>query len=284
MLATRLRGSSWARGTTASLALALALNVTDATAATSSAVQPGDFEQLIADADGHADAGRDAEALEAYADAFDAMPEELKTSEVGEFVALATAKAALADFDSREDPASLERAQDVLEQFIEVADAAGLSVEAAKDLLAEIVTRIPEDEPEPDDEFEQEVELEDPSDDPPPPRRGLALGLLGGGAAAAVAGLGLVIAGTRQVPWYEQKLEEGGWATDDPGYDDQIASAERIRNIDLGLGAALLVVGVGLGVGGGVLLARGRGGSESRASLTPSLRRHGGGLALRVDF
>ena len=73
---------------------------------------------------------------------------------------------------------------------------------------------------------------------------------------AVLAGVGLMIAGARQVPWYEAKLEGEGWMPTDEGYDQEIADAERIRNLDLGLGAGALVVGLGLGITGAVFLAK----------------------------
>lgn len=286
----RKRRKPFARTLAAGLALTLALP-----AAVARAAPQGDFEQLIAQADGHADAQRHADALQTYVAAFDAMPDELKGSEVGEFVALAAAKAAKADYQEREDEQALAQGRGVLTRFIEQASGVqgAPSVEPAKERLAELDALVPPERPEPvevappepaPEEVEPAAEEVEPVDRRSVRRRKVALGLIIGGGVAAVAGLSLTLVGTRQVPWYEQQLAQGGWTPETMGYAEQIQSAERIRDIDIGVGIALIVVGVGVGVGGGVLLAKNRRGADSRASVVPSLRRDGVGLTLRLAY
>ena len=121
MLAKRSRmlerriGAPWGLVTSVAVALSLIGGVPAAHAA---AAPDGDFEQLIAEADAHAVAGRHAEALESYAAAFEAMPTDLRISTVGEFVALEAGQAAVEDFRARGDAASLVRGQTVLRMFL----------------------------------------------------------------------------------------------------------------------------------------------------------------------
>lgn len=287
----RKRRNPLVRGLVFGLALALALPVTGLSAR---AAPQDDFEQLIAEADGHADAKRHADALRTYVAAFDAMPDELKRSEVGEFVALAAAKAAKSDYQERQDEQALLQGRQVLTRFIGLASgvAGAASVGAAEAHLAELDALMPsersdadEDEAAPPDALDIEpTPVTEPVDEPPPRRRALALGLLIGGGVAAVTGLSLTLVGARQVPWYEARLAERGWTPETMGYAEELANAERVRNIDIGVGVTLLVVGVGVGVGGGILLAKDRSKGGARASVVPSLRRDGTGLTARVSF
>jgi hypothetical protein len=249
------------------------------------------FEQLIAEADTHASEGRPQEALAAYGTAFSSMPPELRTSEVGEFVALAAAEAAMADYEQRKDKRSLEQGRMVLLTFVGQVDSAGpdapVSIDAAKAQLAKLDAMMPKPEPvqdqapppTPEPEPEPAVDMADTPD-----RSRLGLGLAVGGGVAVLAGVGLVIAGIRQVPWYEQKLMNEGWLTDDVGYAEQLEGAERTRNIDLGVGVGLAVVGVGLAVGGGVLLSRSRGGAGGSVAITPTIGRDHGLLTVQGRF
>lgn len=286
----RKRRNPLVRGLVLGLALTLALPEIVVHAAPA-----GDFEQLMSEADGHADAGRHADALRTYIAAFDAMPVELQVSEVGEFVALAAAKAAMADYQERQDALSLTRGRVVLAKFIELAGNAegAASADAASARLAELDAMVPAESEEPDDAEVTPVASPadtepapsaEPVDEPSSRRRALGLGLVIGGGAAAAAGLGLTIAGARQVPWYEQQLADRGWTPQTPGYDEEISDAQRIRNIDIGIGVALLLVGVGLSVRGGVLLAKERRGPGPRASVVPSIRRDGVGLVTQLSF
>jgi hypothetical protein len=230
------------------------------------AAAPGlDYERLIAEADGHASEGRHAQALRAYSEAFRSMPLELKVSGVGEFVAVAAGKAAIDDYQARAEVESLEQGRMILLAFIGATQSADPALEpppldGAKERLAEIDALMPKtaDAPSgPPPAAPGEDRSEDPApEDVAPDRSGLGLGLAVAGGVATLAGLGLVIAGVRQVPWYEAKLASEGWMTTDDGYDQQIADAERIRNVDLGLGAGILVVGLGVGITGAVLLAK----------------------------
>lgn len=279
----RHRATPWARGSAAGLSIALAIALVSPPV--TATVEPVDFEQLIESAGHSADAGQHAEALDAYTSAFEAMPNEYKRNDIGEFVVVSAAKAALADFEAHGDPTALERARTVLTAFIDLAAGTEQSTEAAEARLAEIDQAMP---PPPVDESEAFLEPPptEPEPEPPPARRGPALGLLVGGGAAVLAGVVLGVAGAQQVPWYEQKLADRGWETTDPGYDDQIAAAERVRAIDLGVGIGLAAVGIGLAVGGGVVLAHSKRDSDStaRASLLPTPQLRGGGLALRLEF
>lgn len=259
------------------------------------AAPEGDFEQLIAEADAHVDQGRHDEALSAYTRAYRAMPAELQVSGVGEFVAMAAGKAALEDFAARGDRRSLEQARDVLRAFVTAAQTADPQLspaptDAASQRLAEIDAQLgsgpPPSEPPPltDDAGDEPSAAPPPEPDAPPDRSRAGLALAVSGGVAALAGVGLLVAGARQVPWIERKLDEQGWQPTDEGYDDQIADAERVRAIDLGLGAAALVVGVGLGVTGAVLLARSKRAKPGSVAVAPALGPGIAGLTTTVRF
>lgn len=281
------------RGLATAAALAVALA---ATGPVHAAAPKPDFEQLIAQADEHTSAGRHAEALRSYTEAFRVMPQSLKSSGVGEFVALGAGSAAIEDFRARGDRTSLADGRLVLMSFIGAAKRADPAtspapIDSAKERLAEIDALMPTAgdtavAPTPAVEADEtDAPPEAPRDDAPAPdRSGLGIGLVVAGGVATLAGLGLVIAGARQVPWYEAKLASQGWTPTDEGYDAQIADAERVRNLDLGLGAAVLVVGVGLGIGGAVVLAkqRKRGGRE--VAVLPVLGRDRAMLGVTARF
>lgn len=221
----------------------------------------GDFEQLVAEADEHAGAGRHQEALGAYAGAFDAMPADQQAGSVGEFVALAAGKAALDAFEADQDPASLEQGRGVLERFIAAAEGAGEPTEAARARLDEIVALIPD--PEPEEQTEPEIVPRDPGPSTTDaPRKGpsktVGIALIAVGGASLLGGVGLMVAGSQQVPWYEDQLASGGWDTTSPEYRAELANAERTRDIDIGVGGALLGVGAALGVAGAVILVKAR--------------------------
>lgn len=265
------------------LAPAVVLAVAVATMPVRAYAAPADFEQRIADADAHANEGRHAEALQAYAEAFAAMPPELKASSVGEFVAMAAGNAAIADFEARGDRKSLETGRMVLLGFVGAAQSAGpgaetAPIDGAKQRLGELDARMPAPETTPADPptpagpppaHEPTPTIES---DTAPDRRGLAIGLAVAGGVGALAGVGLLVAGARQVPWYEARLESEGWQPTDEGYDAEIDQAERIRTIDIGIGAAALVVGVGLGITGAVLLSKRKQGRRTVA-VVPALGR-----------
>ena len=274
------------------LALAVAMGTTGPVRA---AAPKADFERLIARADEQAGQGRHADALRSYAEAFRTMPQDLRGSGVGEFVALAAGNAAIEDFRARGDRASLEDGRTVLRAFILAAKGADpasgpASTDAAKERLAELEALMPEAaeapaEPPPLPESENERPDEPPpsTQDAPPDRSRLGLGLAVGGGVVVLAGVGLMIAGARQVPWYEAKLESEGWEPSDEGYDQQIADAERVRNLDLGLGAGALVVGLGLGITGAVLLAKSK--QRQRAvAVVPVLGRERAMLGVSMRF
>ncbi len=261
-----LRAPSPSRGCARALALCLALGPV---AHARAAAPARDHEQLIAEADELTGQGRHADALTAYAQAFEAMPPALQSSGVGELVAVGAGDAALADFRERGDVGSLERGRAVLLRFAGAVQSASpssspASLDEAKARLAEIEAAMPPADgppatPAPAPDAARDDGPAPATDDAPPERSRVGLGLAIGGGVAVLAGVGLVVAGLRQVPWYEDKLAGEGWQPTDEGYDQQIAQAERTRNVDAGIGAAALVVGVGLGVTGAVLLARGRG-------------------------
>lgn len=263
------------------------------------AAPQADFEQLIARADEHSGQGQHAEALRAYAEAFSMMPAELKASDVGEFVALAAGHAALDDFRARGEPSSLEEGRTVLLSFIEAVDGVNpalqpASTDAARERLAEIDALVPVDPAAPGEsptplDASDTLAMEERRDDTTADerQRRLGIGFVVAGGVAAVTGVGLVIAGSRQVPWYEARLKEEGWTPTDEGYDRQIVAAERVRNIDIGLGAVALAIGVGLGVTGAVFLAmRERNGREAATVSVPVpvLRRDRAMLGIMVGF
>ncbi|MEX1368323.1 MAG: hypothetical protein AB1Z98_34650 [Nannocystaceae bacterium] len=271
--------------------LALALMLAGVGPSARAAAPSGDdFEQLVVQADEHAGAGRHAAALGAYADAFEAMSTELRATPVGEFVALAAGKAALDDFEQREDPAALERGRAVLEQFLAAIEAAAedgdaASSEAARSRLEELVALMPEPEAEPD--------LGDgpaPLAEPKPvaqragPSRTVGIALVAAGGASVLGGIGLVVAGARQVPWYEERLLAEGWDRSFPEFQGELDNARRVRNIDIGIGAALLGVGVGLGVAGGVILAKAGTQAPSAAALSVGVSRRRAMLGARWRF
>lgn len=291
MLPLRLRRRAPLRGLAAAAALAVALAAAGPVRA---AAPDPDFEQLIAQADEHASQGRHAQALQRYSEAFRAMPEPLKASGVGEFVALSAGNAAIEDFKARGDRTSLADGRLVLISFISAAKRADPAsgpapIDDAKERLAELDALVPEavdgpTEPAPSTGGADEpTELQPRDDTAAPDRSRLGLGLVIAGSVATVAGLGLVIAGARQVPWYEAKLESEGWVTTDEGYDAQIAIAERTRNIDVGLGAGVLAVGVGLGITGAVIMAKRKRGKREVAVL-PGLGRDRVMLGMTARF
>ena len=274
-----------------------------------SAPAQGDFEQLLADADGHAIEGRHAQALTEYEQAFAAMPAELRATSVGELVVVAASKSALEDFKARGDIESLKRGRALLVDFIVVvsshASSSPPSLDTARKQLAEIddatpapepaAAAEPEPEPEPEPETEPEPEPEPPaveaeSTEPVDDRsmherdRKLGLGLAIGGGAVTLGGLALIIAGTQQVPWFQQRMEEIGWTPDHPDYDTEAARAIRTRNIDIGVGAGLAVVGLSASVAGAVLLARGKRDRDDRVSLGGAVDRRGAMLSARLRF
>lgn len=289
-LPIRSRPNLLLRGLAPAVALAVAIGATGPARA---AAPRGDFEQLIAEADEHAGQGRHADALRAYADAFAAMPGDLKASGVGEFVAVAAGNAAVADFRARGDRRSLEDGRVVLLGFIEAAKgadpAAGpVSIAEANERLAEIDALMPAPADPPPAPVPEEPEARDrpepgPSDDAAPDRSRVGLALAISGGVAALAGVGLLVAGLRQVPWYESKLEAEGWLPTDAGYDQEIAEAERVRNLDVGLGVAALVVGMGLGITGGVLVAKSKRG-KGTVALAPRLGRDRAMVAVTLRF
>lgn len=276
------------------LAPAVALAVAMGAAGPVRAAAPqGDFEQLIARADEHAGQGRHAEALQAYADALAVMPSDLKASGVGELVAVGAGDAGLADFRARGDRKSLEAARTVLTAFIAAAKGADPatgpgSTTEAEQRLAEIDALMPAPVEAPTESPPTSDEAEPPSPgsgpaDAAPDRSRLGLGLAVSGGVVALAGVGLVVAGLRQVPWYEGKLEAEGWLPSDAGYDQEIANAERVRNLDVGLGVAALLVGTGLGIAGGVLMAKSKRGQGTMA-VAPQLGRDRAMVAATLRF
>jgi hypothetical protein len=286
-----------------SLATAVALAMTVGGAVPARAAAPkADFEQHIARADEHASAGRHAEALASYVEAFTAMPKELRASSVGQFVALAAANAAMEDFRARGDARSLDQGHDVLRAFVLVAEATDR--EGTAELVAETHARLaeldalrasasPTSEPDfgasrsddlaEDDSDSPSDDLAPTSDRAAPDRSRLGLALAVSGGVVVLGGVGMMIAGARQVPWYEDQLASEGWLPTDPGYDAQLAEAHRVRRVDYGIGAVLLVVGVGVGVTGAVLVAKSKQ-RERELTLVPVLGRDRAMLAATMRF
>ncbi|MCA9655914.1 MAG: hypothetical protein KC501_38765 [Myxococcales bacterium] len=253
-----------------------------------------DFEELLGQADEHAIEGRHAEALQTYEQAYAAMPVELKATGVGELVVLAAGKAAIGAYEADGNVQWLVRGRALLVDFIkEVSarpDAAPPSVDAARARLEEIDATLPEtteasSPPEPPPAApEPATTTIAPTDDGPKPgsRRKAGLALAVSGGVITLGGLALLVAGTRQVPWFQQRMEELGWTPDHPDYATEAARAERTRDIDIGVGAGVMVVGVGLGVTGAVLMARSR--KPPAVAFSGAVGRDGALLTARLRF
>lgn len=145
MLARRNPLGSWSVGV---LALALGLPSMGSTYA---AAPKDRHEQLLVAAGEHSNAGRHEAALQAYADAFEAMSVSLQVSGVGELVALEAGSAAIADYQARGDRESLERGRAVILAFMQAVRTAGPGIEsvpldAVKQQLAELDALTPVDE------------------------------------------------------------------------------------------------------------------------------------------
>ncbi|MEM9460926.1 MAG: hypothetical protein AAGF11_42575 [Myxococcota bacterium] len=256
---------------------------------------PGaDFEQALADADAHANAGRHADALRTYAAAFEAMPDSLRVGGVAEFAVLAAARAAIADYQDRGEVQALERARAVLVQFIEDVTAepnAEVSATAAEQLLAEIEALVPADHS-PVGEHEVNVEPSrplDPKSASAPAEQEDPGNLRGMGKA----GIGLLVVGG--------SIAIGGAvlaAREPTGFPDRHPNANKISSTRppgwamLGGGAAFIVVGaVLLGIDRKRAKPRQASaarsvapGFEVRASIHPWLGIDGGGLGATGRF
>lgn len=246
------------------------------------------------------DKGKHGEALVRFSEAFEAMPNDVKVSDVGEFVVYSGTQAALRQFEADGDPAVLLQGKALAASFLVLVGRArpGASVAAAERAQAalselEALSR-PGSEPESAAGPEPAVcDFGGPGPDPVPtpapapakPDR-LAPALLFTGSLALAGGMALIVVGARQVPWYEARMAEFGWEPGSTGYDYEakLDEARAMRNIDVGVGAALAVVGVGAVVYGAVRSARHRSEDRDRASLGPLMTRHGGGLVLTRRF
>ncbi len=285
------------RGLAALLTIALAAGAW--TTPTAHAWAPlGEYERHIAEADAHTSGNRHAKALASYGKALASMPADEKAGPVAEYVATAAARAAVEDFETHQDPASLHRGIEILDAFIEATANAKsgqdvVSPDSAKVKRAELEALLPEvpvapPEPEP---VETEEPIDEPRDADPPivdkdprgPSKAVGITLLAAGGVSLLGGAALIVAGVRQVPWYEEQLLDAGWQTTDPTYDDQVADAERIRTIDVAIGAGLGAVGVALGITGAVLLARA---NKARRDVAwgVDLRRDRAMIGLRARF
>ncbi|MEM9460923.1 MAG: hypothetical protein AAGF11_42560 [Myxococcota bacterium] len=108
-------------------------------------------EQLLVAAGEHSNAGRHDAALQAYADAFEAMSVQLRVSGVGELVALEAGSAAIADYQARGERESLKRGRAVILAFMQAVRTAGPGIEsvpldAVKQQLVKLDALIPADE------------------------------------------------------------------------------------------------------------------------------------------
>ncbi|MEM9463365.1 MAG: hypothetical protein AAGF11_54995 [Myxococcota bacterium] len=247
----------------------------------------------MADADEHANAGRYADALRVYAEAFEAMPDSLQVSGVAEFAVLAAGQAAIADYQERGEVPVLERGRAVLAQFIEGVSAepnAEVSADAAQTLLAEIDALVPEGEsdvvepkakverlPEPDPEpASAPVEEEEPGKLCRMGKAGVALMALGG--LTAVGGTVLVA------------REPTGFPVGHPNAD-KLETTRPAGGGVLGGGLALVVVGAVL-LGVDRKRAKQRKASAARSSTSPKVEAavhpwlggHGGGLGVTGRF
>lgn len=263
----------------------------------------GGYERSMAEAGVLVDKGKHREALVRFAEAFEAMPADVKVSDVGEFVVYSGTQAALRQFQADGDPAVLLQGKALAASFLVLVGraqpgASVAAVERAQAALTELeALSRPVSEPEPAAGFEPPVcDPVEPGPDPVPtpaptcpapakPDR-LAPALLFTGSLALAGGVALIVVGARQVPWYEARMAEFGWEPGSTGYDYEakLDEARAMRNIDVGVGAALAAVGVGAVVYGAVRSAHHRSTDRDRASLGPLMTRHGGGLVLMRRF
>lgn len=287
MSAPIIRHSRWRAALTASvLCLAIAMPVR-------AAAPEADFEQTLAQADRHANAGRHADALRTYAAAFGAMPDNLRVSGVAEFIALAAGRAAIADYQERGEAQALERGQAVLVRFIDrvlAEPSAEGSADAAQALLAKIEAMVPPappraPQPETHDEPAPEREREPARAGAEPRDRGkinamgkTGIGLMVAGGLTTIGGVVLVA------------LPPSGFPEGDPNAN-KVTTTRPAGAAVLGGGAALVIVGaVLLGVertrakrqrtstaGSSMLRA-------TRATVHPWLRAHAGGLGVTGYF
>lgn len=254
------------------------------------------FEEAMARAGALVEEGKHEQALGSFEVAFEAMPPEIQVGEVGEFVAYSGARSAIRAFDTTGDSSVLERGRALLGSFVGAVEAADESLPKASTdrarstmsvidgmLAPEAVPPVEGTEESSAEPSGTPVEPREPAEPSRPPkdragldRAGLALTIVGGLAAAG--GIGTIIAGARQVPWYEGELESFGWDPDatDYDYEAKLDEARRVRNIDIGVGAGLAVVGVGLLVYGAIRLESGGRKAKERAYL-----RGGVGVAQR---
>jgi len=261
------------------------------------------FEDAMARAGALVEKGEHASALADFEAAYASMPREIKIGNVGEFVAYSGGRSALRAFNTSGDRAVLERGKTLLATFVSDVDsasgAATASTDRALSMLA-IIEGLLEPEPElaPEGATEpSEIADDEPLDQPDPapapqrPRRdAIGLGLTITGALATAGGLAAIIAGARQVAWYEDELERNGWSPDAThyDYDAKLDEARRVRNIDLGVGIGVTAVGIGLLTYGAIRLKNGgKPGDDRRARLParPTFavgrRSVGGSLTLR---
>lgn len=255
------------------------------------------LEATLEEADGHASASRHDEALRAYSRAFTLMTSETRASGVGEFVALAAGREALADFEARGSLESLETARGILRVFIAAVEAgastdASVSVDAAKQQLAEIEARLPGGASEaatkadddvdaepvepPASEAEPEPEILPRTDEETQPEGMQTMGLAGVGMLA-VGGAG-VIAGVTLVALPDR---EGAAGT---ARASTLVSTKVPGYVVLGSAATLAIVGA-------VLLGAERAQAKRRARsrvaegwMHPWIGAHGAGLGVVGRF
>ncbi len=245
------------------------------------------FEDALARADEHARADRHADALETYAEAYEAMPEELRVSGVGEFVVLEAGLTAIADFAARGDQESLARAQSLLRRFITAVKTAGPGVEsvpidAARQRLTELEALMPEPEPEVEPFEESSDEAREPvleaapsateSDSPTQERTKLN--------SLEVSGITLmIVGGIATIPGVVLVVRKPTIIVDDPERVGERINTRPLGGLVLATGGTLLVTGAVLfGIG------RGRAKRERAVALHPWFEIGGGGLGLSGRF
>lgn len=258
--------------------------------------KPSNYERAMAEAGALADQERHGEALDRFVSAFEAMPVEIKISDVGEFVVHGGTQSAISHYVATGEFAALREGRRLAASFLEEierapAEASTASIERTQATLAQIERLLPKEPPPPP----HPAPTVDPAQPLPHPcdcksLDKLGLGLSFAGGLVSAGGLALIIAGGRQVPWYTERLEDFGWSPDatDYSYDDELDKARRARNINVGVGVGIAMVGVGMLSYGIIRLRkhhdRDRHGSRTQSTFAPMVTRRGGGLALHSKF
>ncbi len=301
-------------GSRALLALVLQTSVVGTT------VGPGpeDPGSLIERGDAAAEAGRPAEAADAYSQYYASLPPQTRASPAGLFVVESAVESYLLAYQATSDARLLHQAHALLDAFTTLVDAAHPGADkgwtepavALRKRVEELQSEAePEPEPEPGPgpvapsvpleptsapgpdeqpgprppvvDRDPVVELE-PSDGASSRRDRVGLGLAIGGGAVMAAGLGVLIAGTQYGPVAERRVDEDGPENfvDADGY---IADAEDAGTTAMIVGGAVLAVGTAALTWGIVRLVRRRRGT-ARTRFGALVGRDGPGISIRGRF